>query len=55
MQNVRKAWTLSSGKSPGEDGFAVEFYSKFFDLIENDLVESLNAAYENQQLSIVQH
>jgi len=46
--------SFSSGKSPGEDGFTVEFYSKFFDLIVNDLVESLNAAYENGQLSISQ-
>ena len=35
-----------------EDGFTVEFYSKYFDLIGNDLVESLNVAYENEQLSI---
>ena len=46
---------FSSGKSPGEDDFTVEFYSKFFELIGNDLVESLNAAYENGQLSISQH
>ena len=46
--------SFSSGKSPGEDGFTVEFYSKFFYLIGNDLVESLNATYENEQLSISQ-
>ena len=46
--------SFSSGKSPGEHGFTVEFYSKFFDLIGNDLVESLNAAYESEQLSISQ-
>jgi len=56
MQNVRKAWTLSAVENPpGEDDFTVEFYSKFFKLIGNDLVESLNAAYENGQLSISQH
>ena len=46
--------TFSAGKSPGEDGFTVEFYSMFFYLIGYDLVESLNAAYENGQLSISQ-
>ena len=46
--------TFSPGKSPGEDGFTVEFYPAVFDLIGNDLVESLNAAYENGQLSISQ-
>ena len=46
--------SFSSGKAPGEDGFTVEFYSKFFDLIGNDLVESLNAAFENGQLSMSQ-
>ena len=46
--------SFSSGKSPGEDYLTVEFYSKFFDLIGNDLVESHSAAYENGQLSISQ-
>ena len=46
--------TFSPVKSPGEDGFTVEFYSAFFDLIGNDLFESFIAAYENGQLSISQ-
>ena len=46
--------TFSAGKSPGEDGFTVEFYSMFFDLVGYNLVDSLNAAYENGKLSISQ-
>ena len=30
--------TFSSGKSPGDDGFAWEFYNYFFDLLGQDLV-----------------
>ena len=37
--------TFNFGKSPGEDGFTVEFYIKFFELLAFDLVESLNTAY----------
>ena len=46
--------TFNFGKSPGEDGFTVEFYIKFFELLAFDLVESLNTAYSRGQLSISQ-
>ena len=37
--------SFGNEKSPGEDGFTVEFYTKFFDILGIDLVESLNSAY----------
>ena len=41
-------------KSPGEDGFTLEFYKYFFDSVGSYLLESLNAAYEVGKLSISQ-
>jgi len=41
-------------KSPGEDGFTVEFYKYFFDSVGGYLLESLNAAHEVGKLSISQ-
>ena len=46
--------TLQHGKSPGEDGFTAEFYLEFFDLLGEDLIESLNAAFRTGKLSISQ-
>ena len=46
--------SFSNGKSPGEDGFTAEFYAKFFDILGENLVESLNSAHEKGQLSISQ-
>ena len=33
--------TFANGKSPGEDGFTVEFHKYFFDLVGADLLASL--------------
>ena len=44
--------TLSKGKSPGEDGFTWEFYNCFFDLLDQDLVDSFNASYRAGKMSL---
>ena len=41
-------------KAPGEDGFTVEFYTYFFELLGNDLIASFNEAHEKGELSISQ-
>jgi len=46
--------TFENGKLPGEDGFTVEFYKHFFDLVGVDLLASLNRAYEHGRLSVSQ-
>ena len=57
MKEREREATLASfknDKSPGEDGFSAVFYSTFFDLIGNDLVNFLNVGYEKGKLSISQ-
>ena len=46
--------TFENGKSLGEDGFTVEFYKHFFDLVGVDLLPSLNGAYEFGRISVSQ-
>ena len=46
--------TFGNGKSPGGDGFTVEFYKYFFHLVGADLLASLNRAYELGRLSVAQ-
>ena len=45
--------TFQNEKSPGEDGFTIEFDQFFFEL-GNDLIENLNAAFVWGELSISQ-
>ena len=44
---------MASGKTPGSDGFPVEFYTTFWDTFW-DLVRTLNFAYVHGRLSISQ-
>ena len=46
--------SFKNDKSPGEDGFTVEFYKFFYDLLGKDLLASLNEAYETNELTISQ-
>ena len=46
--------TFQNDKAPGEDGFTVEFYNYFFDLLGNDLIASFDGANEKGELSISQ-
>ena len=46
--------TFPAGKTPGDDGFTLEFYNCFFDLVIRDLVNSFSAAYNEGELSTSQ-
>ena len=55
LEECRKAlMSLRCGKSPGEDGFTVEFYKFFFELLGREFLDSINASYDQNELSISQ-
>ncbi len=45
---------MKRGKSPGSDGFTVEFYQFFWQHIKDLVVESINYGYNNGELSVDQ-
>ena len=45
---------MFSGKTPGSDGFPMEFYTTFWDILGLDLVRVLNFAYSHGRLSVWQ-
>ena len=51
--SIDKVWNALNGfqndKTPGDDGFTKEFYEAVFDLLDNALLESFNAGF-NQRL-----
>ena len=46
--------TLQNNKAQGKDGFTVEFYTYFLELLGNDLIASFNEAHEKGELSTSQ-
>ena len=45
---------MSPGKTPGSDGFPMECYTTFWDILGLDLVRVLNFAYSHGRLSVSQ-
>ena len=45
---------MAKGKSPGSDGLPAEFYLAFWEILGQELVESLNCAFECGELTISQ-
>ena len=54
-QECKKALNeMGIGKSPGSDGLTSEFYKRFWDEIGDDVVQSINNAFDKGQVSICQ-
>ena len=45
---------MDNGKTPGSDGFTCEFYTFFWDYVQQNVIVSINYGFEKRQLSICQ-
>ena len=50
-QEFKALNTFENNKSPGNDGLTAEFYQKFWSILGNLLIGSLNTAYKQGKLS----
>lgn len=55
MEEIKEVIKLfQRNKTPGDDGFSVEFYEAFLDLLGGNLLQCYNEAFYENQLSITQ-
>ena len=55
MDEIKKGVKLfQRNKTPGDDGFSIEFYEAFLDLLGGNLLDCYNEAFHENQLSISQ-
>ena len=55
LEECRRAMMcLRRGRSPGEDGFSVEFFLFFFELLGQEFLDSINASHDENELSVSQ-
>lgn len=47
----RVVWECEGGKSPGPDGFGVEFYKDCWDIVKEDLVREFSELHDNGKLA----
>ena len=41
---------MKKGKAPGPDGFPIEFFQEFWEIIKFDLLEVVQESYQNKQM-----
>ena len=51
MECFKSLQSFQKNKSPGNDGLSVEFYTAFWDILGELLVDSLNCSYDRGELS----